>query len=137
MKKTLLAIILPILFSCSSNKDSGEITAKTDTDEYTDEQLGEYVYIDMGNCLHIDRHCRNLCNNKSEKGFRINYRVYFVKTKQMAEAPDSYCANCVSDKAYKKLNEIIYENSQGQQTKSDVVVPDSAAVDDYAMTEEN
>lgn len=126
MKNYILTIVSCILvLSCSSSKEQGGYEMKD-----TSKQLGEYVYVDASGCLHVDRHCLNLCLNKSEKGNWVNYQVSFVKAGQLADFPESFCARCVSDRDYKKLDEFIYKNIQNRSTWRDIVIPDSVAAYD-------
>lgn len=62
-------------------------------------KLGEYVYVDRLQIVHVSRKCPRL----NYKGFRSR-RIKVVDVKHL-HGEISFCPNCVSDKDYEALNQ--------------------------------
>lgn len=65
-------------------------------------KLGEYVYIDPRNIIHVSRKCPKL-NYKGFKSERV--RTEDIKRSVLGGNEDfSFCPHCVSDKDYEELS---------------------------------
>jgi hypothetical protein len=121
MKIKMLSFVLVCLSfaSCVKRNDDGSYTFSVSR-----ASLGDYVYVDASNCVHVDKQCENISNN--------GQGVAFVKTDEFKEAyrtdlldsnryvhPNAelifstlsdasyqsctFCSKCVSDADYEEL----------------------------------
>ena len=90
--KQLYAIILSILLlgGCASEKKNKEV------------EIGEYVYLDRYNCIHVNQKCVNLFLSGGENGEEPRYMVQRVEVKSLPSIGTT-CSSCVNDEAYKEL----------------------------------
>lgn len=70
------------------------------------EEIGEYVYIDRYNCVHINRKCLHLITSGGEEGEEPRYMVHRIEVKKLREIGQT-CSFCVSDESYKELERLI------------------------------
>lgn len=68
-----------------------------------DEKLGEYVYVDRLNIIHVARKCPKL-NYKGFKSERIKVDEMYLLDNEESR-PITFCPNCVSDKDYDILSQ--------------------------------
>lgn len=104
--KWVIAILAICLASCANNK-RGEV--------------GQYVYVDCFNTIHIDRDCAaNIAENPKTKEERMaNMQgVEFIDTCNLVKewstplmtGSYNFCPKCVDDEAYKHLSTIMERN---------------------------
>ncbi len=93
MKITIPIILIILLTSCSRKKN-----------------VGEYVYGDALDILHIDENCKMLKNGKDHNGHKI-YAKIPVDTTELIVI-DEVCAHCVDTKTYKHLKRIAVRNEE-------------------------
>lgn len=65
-----------------------------------DQEIGEYVYLDRFNCIHINQKCVNLFLSGEDGEPR--YMVNRIEVENLHDIGQT-CSSCVSDKAYKEL----------------------------------
>lgn len=107
-----IAPLLFILFASCANNKRGEV--------------GQYVYVDCFNTIHIDRDCAaNIADNPKTKEERIaNMQgVEFIDTCNLTAykseppypvttgASYKYCPKCVNDEAFKHIAKIMERNT--------------------------
>lgn len=96
-KKWYAIIFLVALFGCSTEKKEKDI------------EIGEYVYLDRYNCIHVNRKCVNLFLSGGEDGEEPRYMVQRVEINSLSSIGTT-CSSCVTDKAYKELEKRINHN---------------------------
>lgn len=108
--KWIISILAIIVFaSCANNKQK---------------KVGQFVYVDCFNTIHIDRECASkLVKDPKTKEERFaNMRgIEFVDTCNLTHYKEvgtysmneyKFCPRCVDDEAYKHLSEIISRNER-------------------------
>lgn len=104
--KWIAAILALYLTSCANNQHG---------------EVGQYVYVDCFNTIHIDRDCAaNLADKPKTKEERMaNMQgVEFIDTCNLVKewstplmtGSYNFCPKCVDDKAYKHLSAIMERN---------------------------
>lgn len=88
MKKLILLLSI-ILLGCNNEKKE-------------DVKVGEYIYLDRYNCIHINQKCFQLNFSNGEEGEEPRYMVQRIEVKKMHEIGRT-CSFCVTDEAYKEL----------------------------------
>lgn len=85
--------------------------------------IGQYVYMDCINQIHIDRECASsILQNAQSKEERIlsSKGIVFVDTCELSHKsstgtiyPLTFCPRCIDDANYTQLSKIIQRNEQG------------------------
>jgi len=96
-KQWYAIILLAVFFSCTTEKKEKNV------------EIGEYVYLDRYNCIHVNRKCVNLFLSGGENGEEPRYMVQRVEIKSLPSIGTT-CSSCVTDKAYKELEKRINRN---------------------------
>ena len=96
--KQWCAIIVLLSFTgCAHDKKEKEV------------EVGEYVYLDRYNCIHVRQNCVNLFLSGGEDGEEPRYMVQRIEIKSLPSIGTT-CSSCVTDKAYKELEKRINQN---------------------------
>lgn len=96
-KQWYAIIFLAVFFGCTTGKKDKEVN------------IGEYVYLDRYNCIHVRQNCVNLFLSGGEDGEEPRYMVQRVEIKSLSSIGTT-CSSCVTDKAYKELEKRINQN---------------------------
>ena len=67
--------------------------------------LGDYVYVDGCNILHVDRNCDNIANIHGAKPITV-YSLHEIESGKWKQV----CSNCVSDDIYEKISDYVIGN---------------------------
>lgn len=67
--------------------------------------LGDYVYVDDYNILHVDRNCENIANIHGAKPITV-YSLHEIESGKWNQV----CSRCVSDDFYKKISDYVFGN---------------------------
>ena len=67
--------------------------------------LGDYVYVDDYNILHVDRNCENIANIHGAKPITM-YSLHEIESGKWKQV----CSNCVSDDIYEKISSYVIVN---------------------------
>lgn len=79
-------------------------------------EVGQYVYVDCFNSIHLDRHCASTPadNPRSKEERMANMQgVTFVDTCKLTSYGDykyKFCPHCITDEAYEHLRTIMERN---------------------------
>lgn len=68
--------------------------------------VGEYVYIDHHECIHVDRKCLQLMISDDSNG-GSNYMVKRIKVEEL-DSIGNTCSFCVTDELYKQMESKVY-----------------------------
>lgn len=100
--------VLTILASCGSKKQSAQTSP-----------IGEYVYVDYWNTIHVDRNCiSNQAKYAKTKEERMIARegVEFIDTSHLTmynpggHYKYAFCPKCIDDVCFKHLSAIMHRN---------------------------
>lgn len=111
-----------LLSSCEQNNQ------KIESEKYDDKQIGQYVYVDFTNTLHVNKDCLiELINangglESSHNYIVTAYGVKFIDTLDLThyvpyglqeenEVRYLFCPRCVSDDNYERIQKIIIRNT--------------------------
>lgn len=83
-------IFLAMFFGCTTEKKEKDV------------EIGEYVYLDRYNCIHVRQNCVNLFLSGGEDGEEPRYMVQRVEIRSLPSIGMT-CSSCVTDEAYKIL----------------------------------
>ena len=90
-----IIVSLVVICSCSTEKKGKDV------------EIGEYVYLDRFNCIHINQKCVNLFLSGEDGEPR--YMIHRIEVKDLQDIGQT-CSSCVTDKAYKELGNRIKQN---------------------------
>ena len=85
-------IVLVVLCGCATEKKEKNV------------EIGEYVYLDRFNCIHINQKCVNLFLSGEDGEPR--YMVHRIEVKDLQDIGQT-CSSCVTDETYKELEKRI------------------------------
>ena len=91
-KQWCAIIVLVVLCGCTTEKKEKIV------------EIGEYVYLDRFNCIHINQKCVNLFLSGEDGEPR--YMVNRIEVKNLQDIGQT-CSSCVTDKAYNELEKRI------------------------------
>lgn len=103
-----VCLLISVLSSCSVGKKKKDF-----------KPVGEYIYLDQYNCIHVDRKCFKLWSDGDEND-KPNYMIKRIRSKELGYIP-STCSDCVTDEAYNILMKYIESNEE--EIITDTIVP--------------